>query len=83
MLTINANAHPLMNRMHKPAVDLKTKVPLPPEKQDKRSLVVIERSDVERWLQGTVDDAKSLLELTPVAWFRAGPHAIDEQAVTP
>ena len=83
MLTINANAHPLMNRMHKPEADPKTKAPLPPEKQDKRSLVLIERDDVDRWLRGTVEDVKGLLVLTPVERFLAGPHAVDERAVTP
>ena len=37
-----------MRRMHKPVVDPKTKVPLPPEKQDKRSVVVFEPSELER-----------------------------------
>ena len=77
MLTINANAHPLMSRMHKPEVDPATKMPLPPEKQDKRSLVLIEREHVDRWLQGTLDDAKGLLVPTPAERFLAGPHAID------
>ena len=77
MLTLNANAHPLMSRMHKPEVDPATKMPLPPEKQDKRSLVLIEREHVDRWLQGTLDDAKGLLVPTPAERFLAGPHAID------
>ena len=36
MLTVNADGHPLMGRMHRP--DPKR----PPEKQDKRSVVVVE-----------------------------------------
>jgi putative SOS response-associated peptidase YedK len=44
MLTINADAHPLMQRMHKP--DPK----LPSHLQDKRSVVPIERADVDAWL---------------------------------
>ncbi|MBU1359737.1 MAG: SOS response-associated peptidase [Gammaproteobacteria bacterium] len=83
MLTMKANAHPLMNRMHKPEVEPKTKVLLPSEKQDKRSLVLVECEDVDRWLQGTVDDAKALLVLTPVKLFLAGPHVVDEGAVKP
>lgn len=59
MITQNADAHPLMNRMHKP--DPK----LPPDKQDKRSVVAIERANFEQWLCGTVDEAKALIKLTP------------------
>ncbi|EYC51691.1 hypothetical protein AZ34_11775 [Hylemonella gracilis str. Niagara R] len=55
MLTINADAHPIMSRMHKP--DPK----LPPDHQDKRSVISIEVGDVDLWLQGTVDQARALL----------------------
>ena len=67
MLTINADAHPLMRRMHKPDVDL------PADKQDKRSVVVIEASDFDAWLSGTADDATSLIRLAPVELIVAGP----------
>ncbi len=67
MLTLNADAHPLMNRMHKP--DPK----LPPDKQDKRSVIPIELADVDTWLAGTTDEAAALLRLTPVEAFAAGP----------
>jgi putative SOS response-associated peptidase YedK len=77
MLTMNANAHPLMSRMHKPEIDPKTKLHLPAERQDKRSLVLIEHEDVERWLKGTREDAKGLFLLTPVERFAAGPHEDD------
>ena len=73
MLTINANAHPLMSRMHRPEVDPKTKQPLPLEKQDKRSLVLLEPVKYEQWLDGSIEDAKALLKLTPVELFEAGP----------
>lgn len=55
MLTINADAHPLMSRMHKP--DPK----LPPEGQDKRSVVAIELADTMLWLQGSPDEASGLV----------------------
>lgn len=55
MLTINADDHPLMSRMHKPDPDL------PPNQQDKRSVVAIEQDHLEQWLQGTVDEAAALL----------------------
>ncbi len=55
MLTVNADDHPIMSRMHKP--DPK----LPPDQQDKRSVVAIGQGDVERWLQGSQDDVAELL----------------------
>jgi putative SOS response-associated peptidase YedK len=67
MLTLNADAHPLMRRMHKPDPTL------PPDKQDKRSVVVIEPSDVDTWLFGTTEVARQLIRLSPVEAFDAGP----------
>ena len=60
MLTINADAHPLMSRMHKP--DPK----FGPNEQDKRSIISIEMDEVDLWLHGTLADASSLLKLAPV-----------------
>lgn len=56
-----------MSRMHKP--DPK----LPAVKQDKRSVISIEREDVDQWLAGTVAEASELLRLAPVELFNAGP----------
>ncbi len=67
MLTLNADAHPLMSRMHRP--DPK----LAPDKQDKRSVVSIELQDADQWLHGTPDEARQLVRLTPVELFSAGP----------
>lgn len=67
MLTLNADAHPLMHRMHKP--DPK----LGPDQQDKRSVVPIERGDVDAWLHGTVEQAQALIKLPAVEVFDAGP----------
>ena len=67
MLTINADAHPLMSRMHKP--DPK----LGPAEQDKRSVIPVELEDVDGWLSGTVDEARALLKVAPVGVFDAGP----------
>lgn len=67
MLTINADSHALMSRMHKP--DPK----LPADQQDKRSVIPIELADVDRWLAGTVRDAQALLKLAPVEVFDAEP----------
>lgn len=56
MLTVNADDHPIMRRMHKP--DPK----LPADQQDKRSVISIEPSDVDLWLTGTQADVKHLLK---------------------
>jgi len=55
MLTVNADSHPLMRRMHKP--DPK----YGPDEQDKRSVVAIESADIDRWLTGTPEDVRSLV----------------------
>lgn len=67
MLTLNADAHPLMSRMHKP--DPK----LPPDRQDKRSVIAIEFADVATWLCGSNDEAASLVRVPPVDLFDAAP----------
>ena len=67
MLTINADAHPLMSRMHKP--DPK----FGPTEQDKRSVVVVEPDDFDSWLVGTIEEAEALIKLSPVGVFTAGP----------
>jgi hypothetical protein len=46
MVTLNADSHPRMSRMHKP--DPK----MPSDQQDKRSVVPIELADVDRWWRG-------------------------------
>ncbi len=56
MLTINADAHPLMRRMHKP--DPK----LPPDAQDKRSVIPIAREATQAWLEGSPAQARALLQ---------------------
>jgi putative SOS response-associated peptidase YedK len=68
MLTLNADKHPLMNRMHTP--DLK----LPPDRQDKRSVVPIAFGDVVQWLNGTLAEAEQLVKLTPAEAFDAQPE---------
>lgn len=67
MLTINADMHPLMRRMHKPKPERS------PDNQDKRSVIPIELDDVNTWLQGTLKDANALLRLAPETVFDAGP----------
>lgn len=68
MLTINADSHPLMSRVHKP--DPK----LPADQQDKRSVIPIETQDIDQWLAGTVTEAGQLLRLAPNVVFDAAPN---------
>lgn len=72
MLTINADDHPLMSRMHKP--DSK----LGPDQQDKRGVVSIEQADVDQWLFGTSKEAAELVRAPAMdvlqglsTWFAA------------
>lgn len=67
MLTINADRHPIMRRMHKP--DPK----LPSDQQDKRSVVPIELEDVHTWLAGTVPEVAKLLRTPADDVFTAEP----------
>lgn len=67
MLTMNADAHPLMRRMHKP--DSK----LAPHEQDKRSIIAIDPADWDTCLQGPHDGASALIRLTAMEYFDAGP----------
>lgn len=76
MLTINANLHPIMSRMHKPEIDRTTKKPL--EVQDKRSVVAIEEYDFDRWLTCTPEEAREMVQLIPVDLIDAGPAAAEE-----
>lgn len=63
MLTINADDHPLMGRMHRP--DPKR----PPNMQDKRSVVPIELADVDAWLHAPLEQAAALVKLAPAQRF--------------
>lgn len=63
MLTTNCDSHPLLNRLHKPDPEL------PPDQQDKRSLAHVDPQDWERWLHGTVDEARSLIVPQPAEVF--------------
>lgn len=67
MLTVNADHHPLMSRMHKPDPQR------PPERQDKRSVAPIELADVDQWLRGSIEEAARLVRVPPVDVFSAAP----------
>lgn len=67
MLTQNCDAHPLLNRMHKPDASL------PADQQDKRSVIPIERDDWHTWLHGSIDEAMALVKLPHEDLFVHGP----------
>jgi len=69
MLTINADGHPLMGRMHRPDPARL------PEQQDKRSVVPIEAEDVNPGLFGTIEQARNLIRLAPAELYLAEPTA--------
>ena len=68
LLTINADSHPIMRRMHKP--DPKHG----PDDQDKRSVVSIEYENIDRWLYGSVEDASKLVQPPPPELINAGSN---------
>jgi putative SOS response-associated peptidase YedK len=74
MLTINADEHPLMRRMHKPDPKLAA------DRQDKRSVIPVEFEDVDLWLHGTQAEARTLLRLSAAQLFDAGPADVDSRA---
>lgn len=67
MLTVNADDHPIMSRMHKP--DPK----LPPDRQDKRSVVAIEQVELALWLQGSAAETACLLRAPSVELIESCP----------
>lgn len=69
MLTINCDSHPLLRLMHKPERDTAGNV-LPPEKQDKRTVVPLERERWDEWLHGSRDQAAGLVRLPSGECFR-------------
>lgn len=61
MITVNADGHPLMSRMHKPA-------------DEKRSVVILRPDDWEEWLTtSNVEAARAMLQLYPPDDMAAEP----------
>ena len=77
MLTQNCDAHPLLALMHKPDPAL------PPDAQDKRSVIPIERSDWDTWLNGTVEQAMALVKLPAPDLFLHGAADSAQQVPLP
>lgn len=67
MLTINADGHSLMGRMHKPDPRL------PADQQDKRSVIAIDLTNVDQWLLGSNEDAAQLIQVPAAETIDGGP----------
>ena len=67
MLTQNCDGHPILELMHRP--DPK----LPPDRQDKRTVVPIWEQDQDAWLHGTVAQARSLIRVPAPDTLAHGP----------
>ena len=63
MITQNCDDVPVLNLMHRP--DPKR----PPNMQDKRTVVPLEKDDWDAWLHGTIERAESLIKVPPVELF--------------
>jgi putative SOS response-associated peptidase YedK len=78
MLTCNCDGHPLLARLHKPERDPKTGEVLPPDRQDKRSLVHIDPGNWDAWLTGSESHARELIAPQPADVFDlADAHKTD------
>ncbi|AOJ62757.1 hypothetical protein WJ32_10020 [Burkholderia ubonensis] len=61
MLTVNADGHGVMGRMHKPG-------------DEKRSVVILRPTDYDEWLHTkNVDAARAMLQLYPARDMVAAP----------
>lgn len=67
MITTNCDSHPVMSLMHK--YDPK----FAPDKQDKRSVVSVEREDWDQWLNGSHEQAKALIQPPKIDVLAHGP----------
>lgn len=72
MVTVNADTHPVMSRMHKPG-------------DEKRSVVILRPDGWDEWLTtSNVDAARAMLQLFPADEMAAepAPKASDRNAAT-
>lgn len=60
MLTLNADAHPILNRLHKPD-------------DEKRSLYIVPADEYDLWLGATPGEARAMLMLLPPERFAIAP----------
>lgn len=67
LLTQNCDGHPILELMHKPEEDL------PPDRQDKRTVVPIWEQDRDAWLHGTKEQAVTLIKVPAPDTLAHGP----------
>jgi putative SOS response-associated peptidase YedK len=60
MLTINADAHPVFNRLHRPG-------------EEKRMVVILDEADYDAWLEAPLERARDFLKPYPAEWLSAEP----------
>lgn len=72
MFTIRANEHPVLRHMHRPDLDKDGNV-LPPDLQDKRTVIPLGPEAWDAWLHGTPEHAAQLLQLPPADFYEHGP----------
>lgn len=78
MITRNCDDHPLLRLMHKPDP---TK---PADKQDKRTVVLLQQEDWDTWLTGSKDEASCLVAtLLPTEIFAHGAVDPAQQVALP
>ena len=82
MITINADSHELMKRMHRPTLGPDRK-PLPAEEQDKRMVVVLDDEAQQVWLHGTPAEAETVVKQWPAENFSSGPLIEGPTAMDP
>jgi putative SOS response-associated peptidase YedK len=70
MLTINADDHPMFRLMHRP--DPKR----PPEKQDKRMVVILPPAQFEPWLDVPPQDAMEFMRQYPAEKLVTTPQPL-------
>lgn len=73
MITINADDHPLMRRMHKPD----------PDDPEKRMVAVLAPEDQQAWLFGTPAEAEQVIQQWPAEQIKATPMPKAERPKAP
>lgn len=77
MLTQNCDGHPVLGLMHMPEPTL------PPDRQDKRTVVPLEPQDWQQWLTGTADEALRLVAPPRNELISHGPADPEVRATLP
>lgn len=77
MLTLNVDDHTLMREMHRP--DLSR----PPEKQDKRMVVILPEAQYAEWLDAPAERSKAFLHQYPAELLVATPEPVVKKPKDP